>query len=336
MSRLAVNQENVSSYISRTLSANNQHLLYGLTLLPRALWAQIMDGLINYEISVEDLIRLGSFTKSEAEAFIWQNLWNWSNPALANPVIGTTGYAYLDELGLLPLLNQAAAGQTSRLSLQIATNEVQVGGVYPTRASIIASFEDDVLPIALDGNDLSSLFPVSAGEINALCPTEAVLFTYIFGAIFTPFSEVTEANAATAILNIPPDLGILASHPGLSHWLLAEPRPSSMTHLLYHREAADRNVSGEHDLASLTSIVETLEASQINIAATTVLASKFDFNLALAKAVSTHLGGTALDSRIASLETANTAIYAYRDALRIFVLSAFEQSSRRFPGFYAP
>jgi hypothetical protein len=64
--RIEVTTATVTNFLDKQMTRENYYLLYGLQLLPKDSYLAILDALLNNELQIEDLVRLGGFTAAEA------------------------------------------------------------------------------------------------------------------------------------------------------------------------------------------------------------------------------------------------------------------------------
>lgn len=348
MARVEVTPGAVKAYLDRQMTEENYHLLYGLHLLSKDRFNAIMDALLNGEVFPEELIRLGSFTDAEADAFIKESLGGWSRPAVAVPLTGSDGYKYLvRDLGLGDLLRESAMAVPGGSFNLIMGSEAVLGGPngHISLDEIRAIFRDKALPDGLQGSFFSQYFPSTPEEVMSLPIPEKetarqqqflAWFESVFGVFYNPAPTTTDC--LHWFLSVGTSESKLRRAPGLADWILTDPRPGPDSQLLLLREAAERNAKGPYTVAELTEMMATVLADRPDYVATGRKVSRLDFRLRVigaAIAASTEEIPAELYSNYSVAVDALEAIFIHRDKLREFSVRAIQVCMKNIRGRYA-
>lgn len=348
MARVEVTPGAVKAYLDRVMTEENYHLLYGLHLLSKDRFNAIADSLLNGETFPEELVRLGSFTDAEADAFIRESLGGWSRPAVAHPVTGTDGYAYLvRQLGLSDLLQAAAAAVPGGSFNLIMGSQAVLGGPngHLTLDEIRAIYRDKVLPEGLQGSPFSQYFPSTPEEVMSLPIPEKetarqqqflAWFESVFGVFYNP--APTAHDCLHWFLSVGTIDSKLRRAPGLADWILTDPRPGPDSQLLLLREAAERNAKGSYTISELTAMLDALLLERPDYIATGRKVSRLDFRLRVigaAIAASTEEVPAELYDKYGVAVDALEAIFIHRDKLREFAVRTIKVCMKNIRGRYA-
>lgn len=349
--RIPVTPTTVGTYLAAKMNARNYYLFYGLSLLDGSGYQTIFDSLLNGECEPEELVRLGAFTPTEVSSFLADVLGNWTRAGIAAPQVGTNGYTYLVEtLGLLSALQAITIGASTIQGpdpgefLAVRVHAGAPGTSYASMAAVNAAFEAEVLPGALAGAPLASLFPTGPSDVvTYIAPSlsgEALALTQEWVAsLYAPFAGVTAATLGTALLatDDAPDPPLLCN-PGLAQWVLAEPESPPFARVLLLREAAVRTAQGPYTATSASTLLTTLETSPVGPVATSrVMAALWLFPAAMAAAVPSPVPAgawTDVAGRAAAIAAAYAAVSAHRLQLRGFLKSVYEGALTSIAGDY--
>ena len=339
--RIQVTPERVKSYIDENLSGDNYHLFYGLHLLSRERFSAVMDALLNGELQVEELVRLGGFSDAEADQLLAESLGSWVSPAVAIPAVGSDGYVYLTgTLGLGSMIRASELAEAGASIGRVLGASVRVGrGGHESIEAVEAIFTASILPAALDGRELRLYLPSSEYEVAELPILNSDLqrkqfLRDIASGILAPL--MGSGSVLSKLLAVGSRRPGLSSAPGLAQWVLADPRPAGNTRLLVHREAALRTVRGAYTRTEIDEMLSGVLAARPGHIATGNLVSSLDFRTRLASAAAAfHFPSDAELALKASMAVdVMNAIYDHRDRLRGFILRVIDGCSGLLVGTY--
>lgn len=322
MARVEVTEASLRDYLLSRADASNYHLLYGLSLLSDPHFGAVVDALLNGEAQPEDLVRLGSFSAAEAEAFVRMFLSTWDRAGLALPGAGTAGWTYLaDELGFSTLLAEVSQTLPPVRPSFVLEARVTAGDDWsPTVTQACATFRDRALPDVLDQVGYSSLTELLSP------PEDEKAAVWVQGA-FAPLLDPAFGpdDALTALFAVGPSEGLLRRNPGLAQFIVSDTRPHPASQLLMQREAAERSSAGRYTPAWVNAALDAIEGVRLKHYTTGVEAARLDFGLQVSLAAARAESGEeweAVLTRATALLDSLDAVFAYRDRLRSFVLAA--------------
>jgi hypothetical protein len=354
MNRVAVTPNNLRAYLDQVMTAENYHLLYGLSLLTDTQFNTVADALLNGETRPEDLVRLGSFTVAEVDTFIRDTLGAWTRLGVGSQGAGTAGWTYLaDTLGLTSLLVELRRVQSPLVPPhRVLLTELLGGGMgQPSVQEVCLTFRDRVVPGALSASGLTTLeevFPSSQAARDALpvpgtTPDRVTQFqTWLMGA-FAPLLDPapTVDTLCSALFAVGRDMSVLQLNPGMTQFILGDTRPHGDTQLQLQREAAVRSSLGPLSATDASVILDRIQATPLTVAATGVTVAGLDFYLRVVGAAITAAptddaawGAVALHH--ASLKDSLQALFDYRDRLRAFITEAYGRLPSVLTGSFPP
>ena len=341
--RVAVTAESVRAYLDREMTGDNYHLMYGLHLLSRDRFTAVMDALMNGELQLEELVRLGGFTNNEADLLLRETLGSWVSPAVAEPRTGEDGYAYLSEtLGMGALVRAAATAPARTPVGRLLGATVVIGkGGHSGTDEVEAIFADRILEPALAGLPMSVYLPETADEIRALpmVNSTAGRQDFLWGLSRVALSPIMGSGTVLEkLVSVGRRRSKIITAPGLAEWVMSETRPASDTRLLMHREAAERTIAGPYTLAEISAKLDRVYAAVPSFVATGRTLSRLDFQLTVARnALIAHFPDESeLVERVSVATDALQALFDHRDRLRAFALRVLEGCSKNLLGEYPP
>lgn len=345
MSRLQVTAFNLQQFISKNINAANAPLLFSLHLLDNESFNEIADALINREIQIEELSRLGGFSQEEVTQFISQILGNWTNKLVANPVAGTDGFAYLKSLGLDNL--SEGMDDPSAIPARVMTSTVLLTGKngYGTTQEVLAAFALKVVSTSLAGRTFASVFPSSDQDLMNLPVTRADAYRRatlkkwvksVFSSLVSP--SPTVGTVGSLVFNVSLNgCSAFLLNPGLANWVFTAPRTYPGMQRLLYAEAARRTVKGAYTVQEVETMLNKVEVAQPGPVSTEYVLADLDFTLRICKAV---LAGTMGASRPDLVEKAQAlydaldALYEHRLRVREFCKNARALCMTIFRGSY--
>ena len=341
--RVAVTAESVRAYLDREMTGDNYHLMYGLHLLSRDRFTAVMDALMNGELQLEELVRLGGFTNNEAYLLLRETLGSWVSPAVAEPRTGEDGYAYLSEtLGLGAMVRAAATAPARTPVGRLLGAVVTVGkGGHSGTEEVEAIFIDRVLDQALAGLPLSVYLPETAGQVRDLPMAGSTLTRrdVLWGLARVTLSPIMETSTVLEkLVSVGRRRSKILTAPGLAEWVMSETRPANDTRLLMHREAAERTIRGHYTLDEIVTKLDGIYSAVPNFVGTGRTFSRLDFQTAVVRAaLTTHFPDEAeLVERVSVVSDVLQAMFDHRDRLCAFALRVLEGCSKNLIGEYPP
>ena len=331
MARIPVTPDAMAAYLERNVSDTNYHFFYGLHLLGHDRFVRVADGLLNGDFQPEEMIRLGSFTDAEADAFLEESSGHWVG--LGAPGVGSDGYAYLTRtLGLGSLLREAADARSGPAPGRVAGVRIPIGGSagHASADSVREQFGRLVLPsMRAAGGDF---LPTSHAALSRL--GTSALFSRWAGETFGALVEWA-SDPTSLFLGLGDEPSLISRVPGLLQWVAEEPRPSPRAALLLRREAAARSTRSDpaYDDEELDDMLDGLETAVLSPSGTSRLVAALDFRSRLAAAA---LAGRtdALAGRAAAVALALGELHAHRDRLRAALTAMLGVAPRTLYGHY--
>jgi hypothetical protein len=343
--RIAVTDLTVKEYLDRTMTRDNYHLMYGLHLLSHERYLAVMDTLLNGDLQPEELVRLGGFSDSEADALLEQTTSGWTSSGVAVPSAGTTGYSYLTTtLGLQSYSMDPIYVETPVPPYRLAAAQIIVGRQgHANLDEVEAIFRLLILPAALNGLTVAAYIPATAAGVadlpvpNQNSARSARMASWL-APMLAPLIGADDNTLLRRIIPVANEECALREAPGLAEWLLRSPRPGTGTKLLLHREAASRSALGNYVLSELATMVDTLEATLVDHVGTPGKLTLLDFRLRLASAIAVHHFPleTALTGRLNIMLDALDGLYDHRDRLRGFIARVLSGCEQHLLGDYPP
>jgi hypothetical protein len=343
MDRAQVTGASVRNYMDANLDRTNYHLFYGLHLLPRDRFLAVMDALLNNELQPEELVRLGGFTAAEADSLLKDSLGSWTNPSVAQPVVGTDGYTYLAEtLGLAQLVKDASLAVAGPAASRTLGAHVRIGGRdgHINEAAAESIFRSAVLPAALGVSALESVLPGNEAEYRALpCAAGAQDQAWLWGSgVFGPLISPDDGLLLRRLVWTGMVPSSLQLNPALAEWVITTPMPAYDTHLLLHRVAVERTVAGPYTSAELSALLDELESARPNHVGTSRKISFLDLKVRIARAAAAHHfpDDAVLNGRAAVLTGAMQQLTDHRAVLRSFMAAVLAGCASNLLGDYPP
>ena len=345
--RTPVTAASVRAYLDREMSGDNYHLMYGLHLLSRDRFVAVMDALMNGDLQIEELVRMGGFTNAEADLLLRETLGSWVSPAVAEPRTGEDGYAYLsDELGLGSLVTAAAQAAARTPVGRLLGASVRIGpGGHSGLDEVEAIFADRILEEALAGLPLAVYLPSSEVQVRAL-PIAAgddeareARASALWGLCRVTLAPLMEAGTVLErLVAVGRRRSRILSAPGLAEWVMSETRPAGDTRLLMHREAAERTMLGPFTRSDITAKLDAFFSAVPSFVATGRSMSALDFQVAVCRAAAArHFPDDAeIAERVSTASDALQALFDHRDRLRGFALRVLDGCARNLLGEYPP
>ena len=324
--RIEATTATVADFLEKRMTRENYHLLYGLQLLPKDSYLAVLDALLNNELQIEDLVRLGGFTAEEATKLLKETLGAWTNTSVSLPAVGLDGYTYLtEELGLQYLLEQATETPLFTTSELIAAY-IKIGGAngHRNEAEVEKIFREYILPSALAGLTLPVYLPGSESEFKTLpCPNNDIdrhNQMWLWGSgIYDELLNPDDGLLLRRLITVGSIESVFRRMPSLAGWVAESSRPSLDTHLRIHREAGSRSIDGKFTDANILALITECENATPTVIGTSNSLSELDFNVALIGGYLTVNPNPALLARYLVLKDALQGIYDHRDKLRGFM-----------------
>jgi hypothetical protein len=339
--RIQVTPESVKEYIDANLSGDNFHLFYGLHLLSHDRFSALMDALINGELQVEELVRLGGFSDAEADALIAESLGSWVSPAVAIPATGSDGYAYLsDELDLGWMVQDAAVAGNGIPVGRVLGVSIRVGrGGHTSIEEVDSIFATSVLPDALVGQELRIYLPSTVEEIMELSIPGAddarrQFLSDIAPGILAPL--MGSGPVLSKLLTVGTRRPGLSSAPGLAQWILSDAWTVGNVRLLMHREAALRTTLGPYTRSEIDGMLDAVLASRPGYVATMNHLNSLYFKAKVAAFAAMHHfpSDVELADKASKVVDVLDALNDHRDRLRYFLIRVVEGCSGILIGTY--
>ena len=342
--RIAVTPETVRIYLQKILTPANYHLAYGLSLLPQNRFIAVVDALINNDLQVEELSKLSGFTIADADALLAVTQRSWVSPATAEPRVGDDGYLYLTrKLNLASIVGAAPTGWNAG---RLVSAEVAVGTDrgYETVEAAETVFRQRVLPNALLGNSIAMIFPADETEVHALPimradPSRKAMLSAWYSQLFEPLmGSAPNGSELARVVSLGGSPSVWRNNPGLTQWVVFEPRPAPDFHLLLRREAGVRSISGPYTAEEISRELTELEGMQLSPVGAGRRVAYLDFrSRVVSAAVEVEADDrTDLKDRAIAVADAIQALYDHRDRVRAYLKAALDGCESAILGHYPP
>ena len=342
--RIPVTSETVSTFLKREMTGSTYHLMYGLHLLSQPVFIATMDALLNSELAVEELIRMGGFTDAEAQLVLKQSLGSWVSPAVSIPTTGTDGFRYLtDTLGLSSLIlaevrnTNVRIPSTAVLGARVLLDEYG----HANHEEVEAVFRDNILDKALDGKRLEEYLPQTVSDIHNLVIARSnvprqELLAQLMSVSFSPLIDNGDTTVLEKLIQVGRRRSKVMSAPSLMMWIMSSVRPPDDVRLRMHQEAAERTLKGEFTYDEIISKLEMLETAIPSFVATGYTMNGLDFQLSVTdSAIAYHFDGNEeLSERILIVKDAYEAFFSHRDRVRSFISNVLRGCQEYLIGLY--
>ena len=339
--RIEVNETTLQAFLDARMTSDNYHLLYGLHLLSQEYYLSILDALLNNELQVEELVRLGGYTDAEAQKLLDESLGSWTNSNVYQQVANFDGYAYLsDTLNLKTILSTEIDDPLFTTSSLIgAAVSIGVSG-HKDVEEVKTIFNKFILPDALAGLQLREYLPANEAEVRLLPCTNPSTAKYdmiwkwmskIYLSFLNPSADDYVLNR---ILTVGTSFSKCYTDTDLAIWVSESSNPPLNFHLLLHREAARITVDGIYTNSYISNLITSCETIIDNNSSTTNAVNELAFNVLVIGAYLNVNPDSALKLRYVVLRDSLQAVYDHCTRLRGFISRILAGSARYLIGNY--
>ena len=271
------------------MTKDNYHLLYGLHLLSKSSYLAIFDALLNNELQIEDLVRLGGYTDAEATKLLNETLGSWTNSSVSVASAGTDGYSYLMQtLGLASKLDDIALDIPLFTTNTLAGSHITIGGVngHANQDEVEGIFNTYILDSALEGLPYNTYIPLDESEFrNLACPNKDIARQnqmWLWGnGIYDALLIPDDGYTLRKLISVGIYDSVFKLQNGLAGWVAESTRPASDLQLRIHREAASITVNGIYTDSQIEDMIEFCESTRPDMNSTSNSISELDFKISI-------------------------------------------------------
>ena len=339
--RIPVTKDAVEGYLAKEMNGTNYHLLFGLHYLSREYFLAIMDALLNGDLAVEELTRLGDFSDESADRLLKESLQSWVSPVTSQPNAGEDGFAYLSKT--LNIFYQSSESvETTITSNNILRASVKLGkNGHADIDEVARIFDTNVLPTVLKGRNLAEFLPASIDDVELfpLRNSDAARLTFL-KEIYTDFINtfnLEETHVVSHIFKVGLQRSTLQKNNGFTAWVMEDINSEASFRFRFNREASERTVRGQYTIADIESKLSQLEAFKFNFIASAWNHNEARFQVKVVEAAITHHfdGDNSLKERILIVKDTLDAVFAHKERLKEFFSSTFLSCQRFMIGSFS-
>jgi hypothetical protein len=335
-------------YLQKEITSNNYFIFHGLLTLSQEDLKIVSGALINGDITIPDLHRLGSFTTEEIQVSVSSIITQWDNKKISSGLTETSGYNYLLSLDNLndffeEIKETAKLGKISVNTVRDVEFSYGENTSYSDKTELLTNWITFGNPEGLlNANKtlITEVFPLDEAGVRLLpinnsdLERQDLLWKW-YSDIFTPILALDTSEKIFDFLyssnNV---IGKLRILPSLVEFVIGSRIPYYDSQLQLHQEAIARSALGEYSLLEMEAKVEEIKNSSISSIRMTRDLSEINFQLKVIRAWCTETSN--IITGLSLCEDVLLALYTQKTVIKNYIEGCYLGCKSNLVGIYPP